>query len=131
MNATSTCNDRACFRRVAVLLFILVIGSWNAFAQFEAVTLAKPVYIRELSGQVKDPTGGEIEGARVDLVDIQTQQVIASTTTNNKGDFHFDKFDKNSYKLKIFKPGFNILQVTVLIRKNAPALVDLKLPIAS
>jgi hypothetical protein len=131
MNATSTRNDQTYFRRITLLLLILVIGSWNAFGQFEVVTLAKPVYIRALAGQVSDPTGGEIEGARIDLVDLQTQQVVASTTTDNKGSFHFDKFDKSSYKLKIFKAGFNILEATVRIRKSAPLLTNFTLPIAA
>jgi len=131
MNVTRTRKDQAYFRRMALPLLILVIESWNAFAQFEVVTLAKPVYIRALAGQVKDPTGGEIEGARVDLVDLQTQHVVASTTTDNKGSFHFDKFDKSSYKLKFFKPGFNILEVTVRIRKSAPLLAGFTLPIAA
>ena len=108
-----------------------MVGGSYALAQFETITLAKPVSIRALSGQVKDPTGGEIEGAHIDLLDLQTEKVIASTTTDGKGNFHFDDFGKSSYKLKISKYGFNILQATIRIRKNAPPFADFTLPIAA
>jgi hypothetical protein len=107
-----------------------MFGSSYALAQW-TVTLAKPVNIRALSGQVKDPEGGKIEGAHIDILDLQTEKVIASTTTDSNGNFHFDDFGKSSYKLKIFAPGFNILQATIRIRKNAPAFADFTLQIAA
>jgi Carboxypeptidase regulatory-like domain len=122
--------SRSFFLRAIILSLITMFGSSYALAQY-AVILSKPVDIRALSGQVKDPAGGEIEGAHIDLLDLQTEKVIASTTTDSKGNFHFDEFGKNSYKLKIFKPGFNILQATIRIRKNAPAFGDFTLPIAA
>jgi hypothetical protein len=131
MDTTDLRKNRILFRRLAISAFILLIGSCQALAQFEVVTLAKPFYSREFSGQVKDPTGGEIEGAHIDLVDLQTQQVIASATTDQKGDFHFERFGKSSCRLKISKPGFNILLVTIRIRKNAPAMAVFTLPIAA
>ena len=123
--------NRIFFLRATILSLIIMVGGSYALAQFETVTLAKPVTIRVLSGQVKDPTGGEIEGAHIDLLDLQTEKVIASTTTDSKGNFHFDDFGKSSYKLKISKYGFNILQATIRIRKNAPAFADFTLPIAA
>ena len=115
----------------AILPLILLIGSVNARAQFEVVTLADPVDVQAASGQVKDPNGGVIDGAHVDLLDLQTEKIITSTTTDNEGNFHFKDFGKNTYKLKIVKPGFNILQVTIRIRKHSPARAILTLPIAT
>jgi uncharacterized surface anchored protein len=82
-------------------------------------------------GTGKRPRGGKIEGAHIDILDLQTEKVIASTTTDSNGNFHFDDFGKSSYKLKIFAPGFNILQATIRIRKNAPAFADFTLQIAA
>jgi len=115
----------------AILPLILLIGSVNARAQFEVVTLADPVDVQAASGQVKDPNGVVIDGAHVDLLDLQTEKIIISTTTDNEGNFHFKDFGKNTYKLKIVKPGFNILQVTIRIRKHSPARAILTLPIAT
>ncbi|HSY70022.1 MAG TPA: carboxypeptidase-like regulatory domain-containing protein [Edaphobacter sp.] len=115
----------------AILPLILLIGSVNARAQFEVVTLADPVDVKAASGQVKDPNEVVIDGAHVDLLDLQTEKIIISTTTDNEGNFHFKDFGKNTYKLKIVKPGFNILQVTIRIRKHSPARAILTLPIAT
>ena len=115
----------------AILPLILLIGSVNARAQFEVVTLADPVDVKAASGQVKDPNGGVIDGAHVDLLDLQTEKIIISTTTDNEGNFHFKDFGKNTYKLKVVKPGFNILQVAIRIRKHSPARAILTLPIAT
>jgi len=115
----------------AILPLILLIGSVNARAQFEVVTLADPVDVQAASGQVKDPNGGVIDGAHVDLLDLQTEKIIISTTTDNEGNFHFKDFGKNTYKLKVVKPGFNILQVAIRIRKHSPARAILTLPIAT
>jgi hypothetical protein len=123
--------NRTSLARSITIAWILVIGSLNAHAQFEVVTLANPINARTLSGRVKDQTGIEIEGAKVDLLDVQTEETLTSTMTDSKGSFHFKDFGKSTYKLKIAKPGFNILQVTIRIRKHAPALVVLKLPIAA
>jgi hypothetical protein len=131
MDTTNLRKNRTSFRRLAIAAFILLIGSCQSLAQYEVVTLAKPFYSREFAGQVKDPIGGEIEGAHIDLVDLQTQQVIASATTDQKGAFHFEKFGKSCCRLKISKPGFNILLVTVRIRKSAPAMAVFTLPIAT
>ncbi len=128
MNETTPA--RTAFSRAIIFSMILTIGNSHARAQYEVV-LAKPVDVGALSGQVQDPIGGKIEGAHVDLLDFQTEQVLASTTTNTKGDFQFKDFGKNIYKLKIAMPGFNLLKVTIRIRKHSPALVVFRLLIAA
>ena len=106
------------------------MGSTETRAQVEVI-LADPVEARTPSGHVQDPGKAEIEGAKVELFDAQTDTVITSTVTDSKGNFHFKDFGKDSYKLKITKPGFNVLRVTLRIRKHSPALAVLTLPIAA
>jgi hypothetical protein len=106
------------------------MGSTETRAQVEVI-LADPIEVRTLSGHVQDPGKAEIEGARVELFDAQTDSVITSTVTDSKGNFHFKDFGKDSYKLKITKPGFNVLRVTLRIRKHSPALAVLTLSIAA
>ena len=118
------------FSRAALLSLILVMGGTQTRAQFEVI-LADPVEVRTLSGHVQDPAKAKVEGATVELLDAQTDTVITSAVTDSKGNFHFKDFGKNTYKLKITKPGFNVLQVTLRIRKRSPALAVLTLPIAA
>jgi len=106
------------------------MGGAQTRAQFEVI-LANPVEVRTLSGHVQDAAKAKIEGATVELLDAQTDTVITSAATDSKGNFHFKDFGKNTYKLKITKPGFNVLQVTLRIRKHSPALAILTLPIAA
>jgi len=124
-------SDPIYFSRANILSLLILIGSLYARAQFEVVTLANPINVQALSGCVKDPSGDEIEGAHVDLLDPQTEKAITSTTTDGNGNFHFKDFGKHEYKLKIAKPGFNILRVTIRLRKHSPALAVLTLPIAA
>jgi hypothetical protein len=116
--------------RAALLSLALVMGSTETRAQFEVI-LADPVEVRTLSGHVQDPDKAKIEGATVELLDAQTDTVITSAATDSKGNFHFKDFGKNSYKLKITKPGFKVLRVTLHIQKHSPALAVLTLPIAA
>ncbi len=116
--------------RATLLSLVLVMGSAETRAQIEVI-LADPVEARTLSGHVQDPGKAEIEGATVELFDAETDAVITSTATDSKGNFHFKDFGKNTYKLKITKPGFNVLRVTLRIRKHSPALAVLTLPIAA
>ncbi|HEX3373074.1 MAG TPA: carboxypeptidase-like regulatory domain-containing protein [Edaphobacter sp.] len=118
------------FSRVALLSLILVMGGTETRAQYE-VTLADPVEVRTLSGHVQDPAKAQIEGATVEVLDAQTDTVITSAETDSKGNFHFKDFGKNTYKLKITKPGFKVLHVTLRIRKHSPELAVVTLPIAA
>ena len=127
MNGLRTGN----FTRHATILFLLLlIGLSRANGQFEVI-FADPVYVQKLAGHVQDPTGGEIENAKIELFDIRTGKLIASTMTNSKGNFAFKDFGRSAYKLKIFRPGFNIVIVTIkILKKNAsPAIFTL--PIAA
>ena len=117
------------FSRAALLSLILIVGGTKTRAQFKVI-LADPVEVRTLSGHVQDTAKAKIEGASVELRDAQTDIVITSAETDSMGNFHFKDFGKNSYKLKIAKPGFNVLQVTLHIRKRSPSLAVLTLPIA-
>ena len=128
MNETR--QNRTSLSRAIILALILMIGGLNARAQY-TVVLAGPVDAQTLSGHVKDPKGGKIEGAQVDLFDLQTETAITSTTTDSKGNFHFKDFGKDAYKLKIAKSGFKVLSATIRIRKHSPALAVFTLPIAA
>jgi hypothetical protein len=116
-------------RFVVACLLILAVGKPQAIAQ-SLVILTDPIDVSALSGQVKDPIGGKIKGAHVDLLDIRTGKILASTNTNDEGNFKFQNQGKSAYRVKIFKPNFMPLEATIRLRKNAPILAVFTLRIA-
>jgi hypothetical protein len=116
---------------LVVLFAVLFLGHSKAGAQNQLIILADPIYVRTPSGHVQDPNTDGVQNARVELYDLQTGKMLASADTDLKGNFHFQSFHKNAYKLKIAMPGFNPLEATLLIRKNAPESAVFTLPIAT
>jgi hypothetical protein len=118
-------------RCVTVLLFVLIFGRSNAGAQY-LVILADPVDVRALSGHVQAPNdAGALRDAHVELCDLHTGKILASTNTDAEGNFHFESLGRNEYKLKITMPGFNPLQATLRIRKGRVPSAVFTLPIAT
>lgn len=82
------------------LLFSLVANlTW---AQSETATV---------SGQVVDPSGLNITGAQVKLVDIDRDTSI-SVTTNNTGLYTFPSVKPGRYRMELIAAGFKVVDVT-------------------
>jgi hypothetical protein len=82
------------------LLFSLVANfTW---AQSETATV---------SGQVVDPSGLDISGAQVKLVDID-RDTITSVTTNNTGLYTFPSVRPGRYRMEVTAAGFKVVNVT-------------------
>jgi hypothetical protein len=87
-----------CF--VLWLLFSLVANfTW---AQSETATV---------SGQVVDPSGLNITGAQVKLVDID-RDTSTSTTTNNSGLYTFPSVRPGRYRMAVTAAGFKVVDIT-------------------
>src|ERR1700728_2140234 len=85
------------------LLFSLVANfTW---AQSETATV---------SGQVVDPSGLNITGAQVKLVDID-RDTATSVTTNNSGLYTFSSVRPGRYRMAVTAAGFKVVDVTGLI----------------
>jgi Carboxypeptidase regulatory-like domain/TonB dependent receptor len=85
------------------LLFSLVVNfTW---AQSETATV---------SGQVVDPSGLNISGAQVKLVDIDRDTSI-SVTTNSTGLYMFPSVRPGRYRMAVTSAGFKVVDVTDLI----------------
>jgi hypothetical protein len=118
---------------LAVWSIILLLGI--ALGRSEAqglvlVTLADPIDVRTLSGQIRDPGKSAVPNAHVELFD-RTGKLLASTNSDAKGNFHFESFGKSEFKLKVSMQGFNPLQATLRIQKNAPESAVLTMLIAN
>jgi hypothetical protein len=82
------------------LLFSLVANfTW---AQSETATV---------SGQVVDPSGLNVTGAQVKLVDID-RDTSTSTTTNNSGLYTFPSVRPGRYRMAVTAAGFKVVDVT-------------------
>jgi hypothetical protein len=82
------------------LLFSLVANfTW---AQSETATV---------SGQVVDPSGLNVTGAQVKLVDID-RDTSASSTTNNSGLYTFPSVRPGRYRIEVLAAGFRLVNVT-------------------
>lgn len=87
------------FRRAWMVLMMsitLVLGSINAWAQFETATVL---------GTVRDPNGEVLQGARVTLRNISTG-IIATTQTDANGDYLFPSVKIGVYRVTAELAGF-------------------------
>ena len=90
---------KSCF---LLLLLSLAVGS--AFAQLESATV---------SGQVVDPSGLNITGALVKLVDID-HNTTTGTHTNPSGLYTFPSVRPSRYRMEVTVAGFKVVNVTGL-----------------
>ncbi len=82
------------------LLFSLVANfTW---AQSETATV---------SGQVVDPSGLNVTGAQVKLVDID-RDIVVLVTTNNSGLYTFPSVRPGRYRMEVTAAGFRVVNVT-------------------
>ena len=73
-----------------------------AFGQMETATI---------SGQVMDPAGLSIAGARVRVVDIDRDTALA-TATNSRGLYSFPSVRPGRYRMEVTAAGFKVVNVT-------------------
>jgi Carboxypeptidase regulatory-like domain len=123
-------NRGRAFAICTIVLFVALIANCSV-AQYQTVTIADPIYVRSLSGHIQDPNKDAVRNAQVELFDLESGKLLASTTTDGSGNFHFERFAKSSYKLRVSMRNFDPLQATLRIRKNAPESAVLTLLIAT
>ena len=91
-------------RPCGALLLLILLTATLSLAQFETATV---------SGQVSDPSGLSVAGARVDLVDIDRGTSI-SATTNNSGLYRFASVHPGRYRMEVRAAGFRLINFTGL-----------------
>jgi len=79
-----------------LLTLILSSASPKASAQSDSGSI---------NGQITDPGGAVIQGARVTITDLGTNGAV-STTTNANGQYAFSTLRANRYKIAVSAPGF-------------------------
>jgi hypothetical protein len=83
------------------------------------IVIKKPLDASSLSGSVSDPTGCPVEKVLVEIVDERDKRRVDARLTNQKGTFLFPKERKGRYVLRLSKPGFDTMLVTVVVQKGS------------
>src|SRR5215470_13852821 len=74
-----------------------------------------------ITGQVTDPNGAIVQGATVKLVNVATEQVVRTVTTDEGGMYHFVEVEPATYDIVIEASGFaeaKLAQVKVERNRN-------------
>lgn len=83
--------------RIRVILPLVFVACLAHFASAQ--------YRSSIQGVVTDVSGDVVPGVAVTLTDIDTNQVL-TTTTNNGGVYNFNALPPNHFSLKAVRPGF-------------------------
>src|SRR5690349_9521209 len=83
----------------------------------------------QITGEVRDPSGGFIPGASVTVTNTATN-ATRSTTTNSAGIYSFPDLTPGVYQVKVASPGFDImLKTNVELQVQQTARVDFDLAV--
>jgi carboxypeptidase family protein len=83
-----------------------------------------------IDGVVKDPSGGVIAGATVEISN-PVSRFSRQTTTGNDGSFHFTNVPFNPYHMVVTAAGFNSYTQDVEVRSTVPMAVQLSLKVGT
>src|SRR6202035_6084431 len=97
----------ACLNRGVPMKYCLV---WLLFSLVANFTWAQSE-TATVSGQVVDPSGLNVTGAQVNLVDID-RDTSTSATTNNSGLYTFPSVRPGRYRIAVTAAGFKVVNVT-------------------
>src|SRR5579884_3715700 len=106
---------------------LCVALSFLAFAVLSPVSLiAQQVAVAQVTGQVSDPNGAALPGAKVQMTEID-RSIVHTTTTDGNGNYLFPGLPVGRYRLEASKAGFKtyvlndiVLQVNDHVTFNAP-----------
>jgi len=83
-----------------------------------------------IEGVVKDPSGGVIAGANVEIT-FPVTGYQRQTMTGGDGSFHFTNIPFNPYHLVVTAPGFNSYAEDVDVRSTVPANLQITLKVGT
>src|SRR5216684_4861387 len=83
-----------------------------------------------IDGVVKDPSGGVIAGATVEI-SFPVTGYQRQTTTGSDGSFHFSNVPFNPYHLTVTATGFTSYSQDVDVRSSVPVAVQISLKIGT
>ncbi len=115
-------RDNGMVRLLRVVSLMAALSAGAAFGQ--------SINSGTVSGQVTDPSGALIAGAKVQLTNAVTG-FEQTAVTDTSGNFRFNSVPVNNYRLEISTAGFNAVQQTVDVRNSVPVVTNVTLNIAA
>jgi len=115
-------RDNGMVKLLRVFSLMAALSAWAAFGQ--------SINSGTVSGQVTDPSGALIAGAKVRLANAVTG-FEQTAVTDTSGNFRFNSVPVNNYRLEITAAGFNAVQQNVEVRNSVPVVANIALSIAS
>src|SRR3954452_6540916 len=108
------------FPKLLLLAFALCL-SLTSLAMGQEIT-------GNLTGTVKDSSGGAVKGATVTITDQDKQQVVRTVVTGDDGEFSAPQLPAGNYSVAIEAPGFKkTVQTDLKLDVNQRRSVDLTL----
>ncbi len=107
---------------------IFVLGLAVLFAA--GSTVAQLGNSGSIEGVVKDPSGGVIAGATVEI-SYPVSGLHRETTTGSDGDFRFTNVPFNPYHLAVAAPGFASYSQDVEVRSTVPTILQISLKLGT
>src|ERR1700730_11483496 len=109
------------FSILALIGLFIVFSSTVLLAQTTVAT-------GSIVGTVTDPSGAFLDGARVDITNLGTNQTI-SLTTNGSGSFNSGALAPGNYKVQVSAKGFSKVSQDVVVQVGNTASVNAKLTV--
>jgi hypothetical protein len=81
-----------------------------------------------ISGSVADPSGAVLDGAKVTITNIATNQII-NVTSNSSGGFNSGSLVPGTYKVQVTMKGFSTVSQTVQVQVGNTATANAKLQV--
>lgn len=108
------------FHRFKRLLFLLILSGSSAHAQFNS----------SITGQVADPTGSVVPGAKLTLTMANTGEA-RTTTSNGAGVYLFVSLPPGTYQLETTASGFAASRNTLTVQTNQTLNLPVKLALGT
>ncbi len=120
-------------RRLAVPAATLIFWAMVLHGQgSEVVVHQRPIHVRHFAGKIVDVKGMTVEYATVELHDLKTHRLLASTFADGKGYFAFDdkKYGKR-IELRVIQKGFDVAVYTVMLKPFGDQQIRLVITVAT
>jgi Carboxypeptidase regulatory-like domain/TonB dependent receptor len=86
-------------------------------------------YLGSISGEVTDPSGAKVPGAKVTATDL-SNSFVSETTTTSAGVYSFGSVNPGSYAVSVSRAGFSVSESKVLVTAGQEVHSDFHLSVA-
>lgn len=110
---------------------LLLMAAFCLMVTFNLQTREQSIISGDVTGTVTDPTSASIEGATVNLTNVNTN-ATQQTTTNAQGSYRFAFIAPGTYRIDVSAAGFqNQARSGVTVTAGQPVTVSMQMTVAS